>query len=389
MAVAAVLIVALCGSIPPAAAQESDQNVQMSAEVAGSTDPIAGETTVVEATVSNLASSDDAVSVESVRVRDRDTLDIVSRVDDVTTVDPGGSVTVPIPTTFAEPGDRMLSVVVYLEDDDGAGVDRYEQLVYVEIEEPNVRTELDAAVSEDRFGRTDVEIRNVGNANLTDVTLTASAADGDFERVRLDAIGTGENRSVTVDTRGVSASTVEFTAAYTAFDERYTATETVDLGENERVLGAIELTSVESARTATGVRIEGDAANVGGTNVSSVTVRVRNTSSVTPVPPSADYFVGSVDASEFATFELTAEPAPNASAIPVEITYIAENERRTRTQTVDVGSTPAASGSDADASADGPAAATTDESGGLILPGIGVAGVALALAVGVYLWGRE
>jgi len=351
--------------------------------------PIAGETTVVETTVSNLASSDGAVDIDSVRVRDRDTLDIVSRVDDVSTVDPGGSVTVPIPTTFAEPGDRMLSVVVYIEDHTGPGIDRYEQLVYVEVEEPAVRAELDATVADDQFGRTSVEVRNVGNANLTDVTLAAATGDEEFERVRLDDIGVGANRSVTVDTRAVSESTVTFTAGYTALDERYTATETVDLGEKERVLGAIELTSVDSARTATGVQLEGDAANVGGTNVSSVTVRVQNTSAVTPVPPSADFFVGSVDASEFATFELTAETAPNVSAVPVEITYIAENERTTRTQTLEIGSASAASGGDASGGADGSAAATTDDSRGLILPGIGVAVVVFAVACGVYLWGRR
>jgi len=388
LAVVTVLLVALCGSVPTAVAQESDQNVQVSATTAEST-PIAGETTVVETTVSNLASSDGAVDIDSVRVRDRDTLDIVSRVDDVSTVDPGGSVTVPIPTTFAEPGDRMLSVVVYIEDHTGPGIDRYEQLVYVEVEEPAVRAELDATVADDQFGRTSVEVRNVGNANLTDVTLAAATGDEEFERVRLDDIGVGANRSVTVDTRTVSESTVTFTAGYTALDERYTATETVDLGEKERVLGAIELTSVDSARTATGVQLEGDAANVGGTNVSSVTVRVQNTSAVTPVPPSADFFVGSVDASEFATFELTAETAPNVSALPVEITYIAENERTTRTQTLEIGSASAASGGDADGGADGSAAATTDDSRGLILPGIGVAVVVFAVACGVYLWGRR
>jgi hypothetical protein len=155
------------------------------------------------------------------------------------------------------------------------------------------------------------------------------------------------------------------------------------------VLGAIELTSVDSTRTATGVRLEGDAANVGGTNVSSVTVRVQNTSAVTPVPPSADFFVGSVDASEFATFELTAETAPNVSAVPVEITYIAENERTTRTQTLEVGSASAASSGDAGGGADGSVAATTDDSRGLILPGIGVAVVVFVVAGGVYLWGRR
>ena len=388
--VVALLCGTLAGSVGPAAAQESTQHVQIDATVVGDTEPIASETTVVEVTVSNLASSTDSVDVDSIRVRDADTLDVVSRVDDVSSVDPGGSLTVSVPTTFEEPGERLLSVVVYVQDDDGTGVARYERPLYVDVDAPTVRAQLDATVPANQYGVTDVAVQNVGNTDWTDVTLTASANGTVVDRVLLDDLTRATNRSVALDTRAVAGAPMTVTLTYTANDDTYRTTESIDLGEREAVLGAVRLTSVERARTAAGVRIEGDAANVGGTDVSSVLVRIPNTSAVTPTPPAADYFVGSIEASEFATFELTAETAGNVSRVPVEITYIAENERRTRTQLVDLGSatTGVTGGAGGDGSTDGAAATTDGSGGGVPAVIIGVVIAVLVAALGVVRWRR-
>ena len=388
--VVALLCGTLAGSVGPAAAQESTQHVQIDATVVGDTEPIASETAVVEVTVSNLASSTDSVDVDSIRVRDADTLNILSRVDDVSSVDPGGSLSVSVPTTFEEPGERLLSVVVYVQDDDGTGVAKYERPLYVDVDAPTVRAQLDATVPANQYGVTDVAVQNVGNTDWTDVTLTASANGTVVDRVLLDDLTRATNRSVALDTRAVAGAPMTVTLTYTANDDTYRTTESIDLGEREAVLGAVRLTSVERARTAAGVRIEGDAANVGGTDVSSVLVRIPNTSAVTPTPPAADYFVGSIEASEFATFELTAETAGNVSRVPVEITYIAENERRTRTQLVDLGSatTGAAGGAGGDGSTDGAAATTDGSGGGVPAVIIGVVIAVLVAALGVVRWRR-
>ena len=388
--VVALLCGTLAGSVGPAAAQESTQHVQIDATVVGDTEPIASETTVVEVTVSNLASSTDSVDVDSIRVRDADTLNILSRVDDVSSVDPGGSLSVSVPTTFEEPGERLLSVVVYIQDDDGTGVARYERPLYVDVDAPTVRAQLDATVPANQYGVTDVAVQNVGNTDWTDVTLTASANGTVVDRVLLDDLTRATNRSVALDTRAVAGTPVTVTITYTANDATHTVTDVIDLGGREAVLGTVRLTSVERSSTTTGVRIEGDAANVGGTDVSSVLVRIPNTSTVTPTPPAADYFVGSIEASEFATFELTAETAGNVSRVPVEITYIAENERRTRTQLVDLGSatTGVTGGAGGDSSTDGAAATTDDSGGGVPAVIIGVVIAVLVAALGVVRWRR-
>ena len=394
-AVAGLLVFALlggmlAGSVGPAVAQESTQNVQIGATVVGDTEPIAGETTVVDVTVSNLASSTDSVDIDSIRVRDRSTLDILSRVDDVSSVDPGGSLTVPVPTTFEDPGDQLLSVVVYVEDSDGTGVAKYERPVYVDVDAPTVRAQLDATVPGNQYGVTDVAVQNVGNTNWTDVTLTASANETVVDRVLLDDVTRATNRTVALDTRAIAGTPVTVTLTYTANDATHTVTDVIDLGERETVLGAVRLTSVERTSTTTGIRIEGDAANVGGTDVSSVLVRIPNTSTVTPTSPAADYFVGSIEASEFATFELTAATTGNISQVPVEITYIAENERRTHTQLVDLHSTTtgATGGSSGERATDEAAATTDDSGGGVPAVIIGVVIAVLVAALGVVRWRR-
>ena len=113
-------------------------------------------------------------------------------------------------------------------------------------------------------------------------------------------------------------------------------------------------------------------------------VRVQDVEGVTPVPPSADYFVGGVDTSEFATFELTAETAPDVSQVPVEITYIVENQRTTRTRTVDLRSTGVRNDADG---------ATPEPDGGSGVGRIptvvfGVLAVGVVVGAGVYRWRR-
>jgi hypothetical protein len=56
---------------------------------------------------------------------------------------------------------------------------------------------------------------------------------------------------------------------------------------------------------------------------------------VSPAYPQRDYFIGTVEANEFAPFELTADvDAANASAIPVRVTYRTGDERVTENVTL-------------------------------------------------------
>ncbi|WP_188884570.1 hypothetical protein [Halarchaeum grantii] len=122
---------------------------------------------------------------------------------------------------------------------------------------------------------------------------------------------------------------------------------------------------------------------------------VEDADGVTPTSGSGEYFVGSVDASEFATFELGATVDSGVSSIPVEITYIVDGERVTTTQQVPLdsaGGAAAASGSQqADASSGAPSGAPGQSGSGLPVVPIAIGVVVLVAAGGglYYLWNRE
>jgi len=187
-------------------------------------------------------------------------------------------------------------------------------------------------------GTTWVSLTNFGNAELSDVEVAAAAGGEEFDRNFLFDVAPGASQTTTFDTENVSADRVTFTATYTAAGDQHTTQETVTLQNVKQVDGEIRLTSVETTRTGSSVTIEGDAANVGSTDTESVLVSIPNESGVRPVAPSGEYFIGAIEASEFATFELTGEVDAGTSAVPVDITYIVDGERVTTTQDVNLGS---------------------------------------------------
>ncbi|ELZ43169.1 hypothetical protein C464_17092 [Halorubrum coriense DSM 10284] len=182
----------------------------------------------------------------------------------------------------------------------------------------------------------EVSLTNFGNTDLTDVEVTATANGNVLDRNFVRDVSPESNRVTAFDTSGVVSDTVEFTATYNAAGDSYSTSLATNVNEETQVPGEIRLTAVEVSRAGSGVMIEGDAANLGGTDVDSVLVQINDTADVQPVSPSGEYFVGGVEASEFATFELTAETESNASSVPVAITYIVDNERVTTTQKVDL-----------------------------------------------------
>ena len=78
--------------------------------------------------------------------------------------------------------------------------------------------------------------------------------------------------------------------------------------------------------------ITGNTGNVGDAQVTAVVVSAGESEHIAPAYPQRDYFVGSIESSEFAPFELTAEVnAENVSEVPVEVTYRTAVEKRTQT----------------------------------------------------------
>lgn len=346
-------------------------------------DPVTGDSVLIETTIANLESSGGSLDITDVYLRTAPGAKTFVRVEEIGALDPGGSVTVPMSVTFETTGEKDVTVNVVVKGDDGT-IKTYESPLILDVEEPRVRAQLDADVDNGRYGTTQLDVTNAGNVEFTDIELTASADGTVIDRTYIFDMGPETNRTAVFDTRNVSNERVTFEARFTANDRFHTATHTIDLREREEVLGEVLLTSVEVTQTATGVTLEGDASNIGGTDAGSVLVEVPDSADVRPVAPSGRYFVGDVETGEFATFELTVEAPPNASSVPVGISYIAENERVRTTQRIDLagtgGVTPAAESGGGGG----------DNLGGLPLVPIAIGlSVIVVLGAGVYTWRRR
>jgi len=84
------------------------------------------------------------------------------------------------------------------------------------------------------------------------------------------------------------------------------------------------------------LQIAGSAANVGSTDVESVLVSVVDGDGVQAADPQPDYFVGGVERSDFASFDLNAELTGDRTTVPVRVEYVVDDVRRSYTTDVRV-----------------------------------------------------
>jgi cobalamin biosynthesis Mg chelatase CobN len=87
--------------------------------------------------------------------------------------------------------------------------------------------------------------------------------------------------------------------------------------------GEITLTGVDAVSQGGSLELSATASNVGSTEVESVVVST-NGSDV----GRADYFVGSVDGSDFASFTLSTSVSGNLSTVPVQVSYVVDGAER-------------------------------------------------------------
>nr|WP_233506054.1 hypothetical protein [Haloferax sp. Atlit-47N] len=376
VAVTSVLVASL-----PAVSAQSGQIVVNSTTVEPR-EPYVGESVTVRATVSNFESSSGGVDLKEVTLRSGG--GIVAEANNLGTLGPGGSVDVPLSTTFTSAGEKQLKVHVSGRHENG-NVINVEYPVIVTVEERDVRAGL--SVGEQTNDTVNVELTNYGNTNLSNVEITASVNGSQIAQRYTANLDPDANRSVVFDTADMSDRVVLFTATYTVDGEMFTTTLSEEI-DDDSVPGEIRLTSIETTQRAGSVTIQGDAANVGNTDASSVLLTVEETANVTHGSPSGGYFVGRVEASEFATFDVTAELSGEPTTVPIEVSYIVDGDRVTTTQEVPLdsgGAAPVAAGSQSE---QGPGS-NESQSGGsqLPLPVIGGVLVVVVLGgVGIYRW---
>lgn len=272
---------------------------------------------------------------------------------------------------------------------------------------PPVQIETSADVEEPMPGERvtiNTEISNLKNNNDKNVVVRyvylrkgGSALDTYRQSEDVGAIAPGGSLtipfSLKFDSSGQKHFYVEITVSQEGEDSIHTYKKPIYIDVTDSDLrGDVRLTS-NSVSGSNTVTIEGDAANIGGTDVDSVLLSIPNTDLVSPRPPNGEYYVGGIETSEFGTFELTADIANGTDSVPVEITYITTSENRddervTKTQRIPV--TDTSSGLQQAQQAQ--ATATNGPPSGGGPPMLLIGGVALLVVIsilGVVLWRRQ
>jgi hypothetical protein len=154
---------------------------------------------------------------------------------------------------------------------------------------------------------------------------------------------TAGNRSTatfTLDTMGSSSGVkdVSFSASYFNGDNLHSSAEvstTINVVEQSSLL----LTAIEIEDIGTKYSITGDINNVGTTDAKNVMVSVVESDDVEPIQPYANYFIGTLEADDFSSFELSARVSGDITSIPVLIEFRnTDNAYTSITETVDLGS---------------------------------------------------
>ena len=174
-----------------------------------------------------------------------------------------------------------------------------------------------------------VAVSNGGNAPLSDVMISATSANASFQRVLLENISASTTRQVRLNaTMDEPLADVTVTANYELGTETEQTTAETTL---RSVPGTIDLTGLDVVRQGGRFQISGSASNVGSTSADSVLVSVLNTENVTPATPNRDYFVGTVPASDFVSFDVYARTEGNVTSVPLEVTYLVDDTRKRQT----------------------------------------------------------
>lgn len=202
------------------------------------------------------------------------------------------------------------------------------------------RPQVELSVQEAVPGATrpvNVTVANGLDREVRQLRVVAASPEAEFEvteRVRAN-VSAGEAVTLRFPASVEAAGThpVNVTLAYTDEGVRRRVTRTFEASFGAPPNPAeVTLTSVEAVSTGGTVEISATAGNVGSTEAEAVVASVGNASEV----ESADYFVGDVDASDFASFTLRANVDGNVSSVPLEVRYVVDGVERTTTTEVPV-----------------------------------------------------
>ena len=435
-------------------------------------EPMPGEDVTVETTVSSLSESASPVEVTDLYIREQDSATEKARAEDIGSISPGGSLSIPLSLSFEDSGSERLTVFVRVEDESGSGT-TYKYPLHITVENPdeallevvtsdsaaegttpvnvtvtNANTEsisgvqlslsasrgsvdqmeriegsIEAGSSEtyrydvnfeetgthsidakvtyttaegstrtitetrsvfvespvvdaylstrsdaNQSSQTRLQLSNFGNTVLENVEVRAISDSTVIDRAMMKDVNPDTSGFTTLDLGTAGDSTIRYEATYSSAGEEYTTS----VEDSAGMTGEIRLTRLDVTQTVGEITIEGEAANLGGSDAESVLLTIQNGQGVSSATPGG-YFIGEVQSSEFNTFEISATVANETSVIPIQMTYLVNGNRVKDTQTIQLsnfdlagGPAGAPTGGLPENMESGPSGPTPPSSGGLL-----------------------
>lgn len=231
--------------------------------------------------------------------------------------------------TFTESGSQPVEATLQYVTVNGV-VQTVSTTETVEVEPLTESTDLDLETRNDN-GTAIIQatIANDGNAPVEDVTLEASDESGTaVATATIPDIAPTESASRTFDSGDVPNGSLTFDAAYTVAGNDRTQTATIDFRPASS--GLIQLTGVEAQSLGSVTTITGSAANVGLADADAVVLSVQPAAGVEPAGPSSSYFIGTIENSDYISFELSARLSGGEETVPVQVEYTVDGERRSQ-----------------------------------------------------------
>ncbi|MFB6160067.1 MAG: CARDB domain-containing protein [Haloferacaceae archaeon] len=330
------LLVAGLGAAVPAADARSSSAVSVTNVTYTPDTPTAGEQFTLRVTIANHGDGTGTFRVSEVYARGLSNTEYIA--EEVGALPPGTSTTITLPVTFERAGWHTFAVHVNGQVYEG-GIVNIEHPVTLKVADEQ-RPQVELSTGEAVPGATrpvNVTVANGGRTDVRQVAVTVDSPTANFTLTRrVRARIEGGNATTFRFPASVAESgtyPVNVTVTYTERGERHRFVRTFPATfDGPASPGEIRLTGVDAVARGGTLELSATASNVGSTPVDGVVVSVGDAPNV----GSADYFVGSVDASDFSSFTLSASLAGNVSTVPVDVRYVVDGVERSFTTTVPV-----------------------------------------------------
>jgi len=335
-------------------------------------------------TIQNSESATQSAQLTEVSVTGPSTLESA---DNIGRLGPGNSVEVPLSTAFEEEGQHRLTVYARGTDADG-GLFVVEKPVYITVEERSVDVGVSASAKSVN-GSTGIEatVTQYGTVAIESGQLQAVADGQILARTPISNVTGSESQTAFFDGSDIPAGEVTIRAQYTVEGDQQTRVANTTIQYSPQTPAEMALTGLEVSSVGTSYTISGDASNLGGADADAVLVDVAASETLST---NGGYFIGTIERSEFATFELTVDADSPVEEIPVRVNYSVDGEQFSHTTTVDVNNASGGMGSgqaNAQAAPNGPPGSSGSSSLPMTKIGMGVSAlVVLGVVFAVYRW---